>query len=85
MAHHDHLPFPLSTGLPGTYKGVPMYHPPYVDGYREDDPEMTTLPVASSSSRRATPAGPASPTVGRPESRLRSSTASRTRARTSST
>ena len=46
MAGYDHMPFPNAYGLPGTYKGVSMSHPPYVDGYREDDPGMTMLPAA---------------------------------------
>ena len=44
MPFYDQLPFPSSTGLPGTYNGVSTWGPPTVDGFREDEPGITTVP-----------------------------------------
>jgi hypothetical protein len=44
MALFNQLAFPSSTGLPGTYNGVSMWGPPTLDGFREDEPGITTVP-----------------------------------------
>jgi hypothetical protein len=46
MAYYDQIGFPQSTGLPGTYHGVSMWGPPTLDGFREEEPGLTTLPAS---------------------------------------
>jgi hypothetical protein len=46
MASYDQIGFPQSSGLPGTYHGVSMWGPPNVDGFREEEPGLTTLPAS---------------------------------------